>query len=83
MSEFIPTDHNLAQVRDHLAGADVEEVARVKALESESETPRKGVLEWVPRSSDLEPDADGYTRVLVEDPYAAGEPIERPEGDET
>lgn len=77
MSEFNPAENNLVAVRDHLATADVEEVARVKALEAEAETPRKGVLDWAPNPAAVKPDEDGYSRVLVEDAYQPGEPVAR------
>lgn len=82
LSDFDPANHNLAEVRAHLAAADTEELERVKALEAGADQPRKGVLEFTPSVAAIEPDEDGYTRVPVESPYQPGTPIEAPEGDD-
>lgn len=42
---FDPAAHNVAEVNDHLAASDPDEVARVLSAEAEAETPRKGIVE--------------------------------------
>jgi len=73
--QFDPSAHTVAETQEHLAKADTTERERVQALEAEGAN-RKGIVEWMPTADDVEPDADGYTRVPV-DAYQPGEPIER------
>lgn len=73
---FNPADHTVAETQEHLASADGTEVQRVKDLEAAGSN-RKGIMEWQPTASDVEPDEDGYTRVPVpeSEAYVPGEPI--------
>lgn len=74
-----PADHTVADVTVAMAQMAPEQVESVKAAEgAEDGKKRKGILEWEPAPSG-EPDEDGYTRVLVEDAYRPGDPIERDE----
>lgn len=71
---FDPSAYGVAEVNDHLAESDPDEVARILALESEAEKPRKGIVEGphatVPEEAtpeELLGDADPYEYVRAKD----------------
>lgn len=75
-----PADFTVDQVTAFLATASAEDTVTVKAAEgAEGAKGRKGILDYQAPVGDGKPDADGYTRVLVEDAYQPGEPIESDE----
>ena len=76
-----PADFTVDQVTAFLATADAETTGRVKALEDAGKQ-RVGIMTYTPSADDAKPDADGYSRVLVEDAYQPGEPIQRDEDDD-
>lgn len=82
-----PADFTVDQVTAFLVTADAETTGTVKALEDAGKQ-RVGIMTYTPTAHDVKPDADGYSRVLVEDAYQPGAPIERDanddaEGDDT
>lgn len=62
---FDPNDHNIGDVQVALNAADGPEFARIKAAERDGKG-RKGVLEYTQNPANVEPSADGYTRVIVD-----------------
>lgn len=79
-----PSGYTVTQVTDYLATASAEDAATVKTAEgAPGAKNRRGILEYAPAADQVEADEDGYTRVLVDDAYQPGEPIERDEDDDT
>lgn len=68
-----PADFTVAEVTKFLDTADAETAGAVKAQEDAGKK-RVGIMTHTPTDPDA--DEDGYTRVLVEDAYQPGEPVE-------
>lgn len=68
---YDPSAHKADEVVKYLAKADSHERERVQAAEAQGQN-RKTITEWTPTPGEVAPDADGYTRVPVEEPYRAG-----------
>lgn len=73
-----PADFTVDEVNKYLATADAETAGAVKAQEDAGKG-RTGIMSFTPTAGKVKPDEDGYTRVLVEDAYQPGEPLEVPE----
>lgn len=63
---FDPDKHTVAEVQAHLDGADADEFTRVVEAEAGGQA-RKGILGYAqdPETAQVEPDEDGYTRIVV------------------
>jgi hypothetical protein len=70
-----PAESTVDEVTTALAVMSPEDVEKIKAQEAEGKA-RKGILDWAPTAGTVKADEDGYSRVLVEDAYQPGEPIE-------